>query len=88
MGYIHILQPTSQEENIIKDTPTQMAFKPTDTISHLTEEWDNTRNEFEQSGVHKLTYHTCGLADMINNNTRTTHCQTSHSAQDHEQGKT
>jgi len=39
-----------------------MVFKPTDTISHLTKEWDNTRNELEKSGVHKLTYHTRRLA--------------------------
>jgi len=60
MGYIHILEPTSQEENIFKDTPIQIAFKL--TISHLTKEWDNTRKEFEHSGVYKLTYHIYGLA--------------------------
>jgi hypothetical protein len=54
-GYIHILGHTSHEKNIIKDIPIQMVFKPTDTISHLTKEWDNTRNELEKSGVHKLT---------------------------------
>jgi hypothetical protein len=58
MGYIHLLDPTSQEENIFKETPKQISFKPTNTISYLTKEWENTRNEFEQSGVYKLTYHT------------------------------
>jgi hypothetical protein len=36
MGYIHILEPTSQEENIFKDTLKQIAFKPTNTVSNLT----------------------------------------------------
>ena len=62
MGYIHILQPTIKEENIFKDTPIQIVFKPINTLSHLTKEWGNTRNESEQSGVYKLTYHTCGMA--------------------------
>ena len=62
MGYIYILESNSQEENIFKDTPTQIAFKPTNTISYLTKEWENTRNEFEQRGVYQLIYHTCGLA--------------------------
>jgi hypothetical protein len=28
MGYLHILQPTSKEENTFKDTPIQIVFKP------------------------------------------------------------
>jgi len=49
--------------NVFQDSSLQMAFNPTNTASHLTKERGNTHNKLRrESGVYKLTCHTCGLA--------------------------
>ena len=39
-----------------------MVFKPTNSISYLTRGWYYIDNEFEKSGIHKLSCNTCGFA--------------------------
>ena len=48
--------------NIFRDTPLQMAIKPTNTILCLKGGQYYTNNEFEKSGIYILSCHTCGLA--------------------------
>jgi hypothetical protein len=49
--------------NVFQDSSLPIAFKPTNTVSHLTKKGDNAHSELRrENGVYKLTCHTCGLA--------------------------
>jgi hypothetical protein len=58
---IHLNNTRNIKTNIFRNTPIQMAIKPTNTISCLTRGQYYTNDEFEKSGIYILSYHTCRL---------------------------